>query len=262
MSDERDIARRVLPLLDLTSLNENDDAAAIEALCRRAVTPAGAVAAVCVYPGFVALARTLLAGSGVRIATVANFPEGAGAAETVLLEVADAVTAGADEIDIVMPWRTFLADGTAAGREAAGTLLAAAKAACSERILKVILETGALRDEMAIRAAGRTAVAAGADFLKTSTGKGPPGADPRAARILLGLIREVAERNGRPPGFKAAGGIRTLAQAALYLALADEIMGPRWVSPATFRLGASSLLDDLLRALGRGGTPVAIGVCR
>jgi len=255
MNSEREIARRALPLLDLTSLDESDDEECIRTLCRRAISPAGPLAAVCVYPRFVPLAKTLLADTGVRVATVANFPDGTGAAETVLLEVADAITAGADEVDIVLPWRAFLPDGTAAQQQDAEALVAAAKAACGSRPLKAILETGALREQVAISAAARAAIAAGADFLKTSTGKGQPGADPAAARILLCLIQEIEQQNARPPGFKAAGGIRTVADATPYLALADEIMGAGWVSPATFRFGASALLDDLLRTLGAECAP-------
>lgn len=249
-TQRRQIAKRILPLLDLTRLEAGDEAAAIEAFCRRALTPAGEVAAVCLLPQFVPLARACLAGTAIRVATVANFPEGSGGAERVLLDIGDAVLAGADEVELVLPYRGYV-EGKTEAQRAATALVAAAKAACGERPLKVILETGALAAPELITLAGRDAIAAGADFLKTSTGRRQPGATPEAARLLLELCREVRERGGRPVGFKAAGGIRSLADAARYLALADAIMGPGWASPASFRIGASALLDDILAALAR-----------
>ena len=239
-------AARALPLLDLTSLEAEDDATKIEALCRRAATPAGPVAAVCIYAPFVPLARRLLA-PGIRLATVANFPAGSGAPSAIAEEIRLAKEAGADEIDVVFPYTAF----AAGDRRIAQDLLAAAREASAGCTLKVILESGRLEPGQ-LREAARLAIAAGADFLKSSTGKLQPAATMESARLLL----EAAAASARPVGVKLAGGIRSTDQAAAYLALADEIMGPRWAAPATFRFGASALLDDLLAALGH--RPVAM----
>ena len=240
---ESEIAKRALPLLDLTSLNDDDDDAAVDRLCARATGPYGRVAAVCVWPRFIARCREALAGSGVRVAAVANFPAGALDTEGAVAEVEAAAAAGADEVDLVWPYAAWLEGEHAA----AGELVAACKAACgAERILKVILETGRLGSPENIAAASRDAIAAGADFIKTSTGKTEVSATLEAAEIMLTAIA----RSGRPVGFKAAGGIRTTAQAADYLALADRIVGPDWAAPETFRFGASGLLEDLLAKLG------------
>jgi len=233
-------AARAIPLLDLTSLEAEDDEAKIEALCRRAVTPAGPVAALCVYARFLPLARRKLA-AGIRLAAVANFPTGAAPPDAVAAEIVQALAAGADEIDVVFPYAAFAA-GARADAEA---LLAAARAASAGHSLKVILETGRLTPDQ-ITDAARLAIAAGADFLKSSTGKLQPAATPESARLLL----EAAAASERRVGVKLAGGIRSADQAAAYLALADSVMGPGWASAETFRFGASALLDDLLAALG------------
>lgn len=238
-----DVAVRALPLVDLTSLNDDDTDDRIRDLCLRALTPAGAVAAVCVYPRFVALARRLLDGTGVRIATVVNFPGGRDDAPAVARATRAAVADGADEIDVVTGYGDLLRGERARPFD----LLLACREACGDGVaMKVILETGALADADLIEAAGRDAVAAGANFLKTSTGKLQPAATPEAAAVMLAVIRD----SGRPVGFKAAGGIRDTATAAVYLALADAVMGAGWATPATFRFGASGLLDALLADLG------------
>ena len=253
---DRQLAQQAIGLLDLTSLNESDDDELIRALCRRALTPAGQVAAVCVYPRFVALARRTLnelGGAGVRVATVTNFPAGRDDVTAAASETRDAVDAGADEVDVVYPYRALIAGDDAAGR----ALVRACKAACGNQVLlKVILETGELTDPAMISKASRDAIAAGADFIKTSTGKVAVNATPEAANVMLA---EIAANGGRV-GFKPAGGIRTLADALLYIELAVAHMGADWVTPQHLRLGASSLLDDLLRQLalsdaapGRGG---------
>lgn len=238
------VARRAIPLLDLTSLDEDDTPAKIEALCAAAIGPGGAPAAVCVYPEHIGTARRALAERGlerVAVATVANFPDGSPDVERARRETRRAVAAGADEVDVVLPWRAWLAGDTDTGRR----LIAACREASAGRVLKVILETGELRDAERIRAASLAALDAGADFIKTSTGKVAVNATPGAARIMLEAIRD----RGRG-GFKAAGGIRRVAEAAVYLALADEVLGPAWIRPATFRIGASALLGELRRALG------------
>ncbi len=239
-----DVARRALPLLDLTSLEASDTDEKIRALCARATTPAGHVAAVCVHPRFVALSKAALAGTGVRVATVVNFPAGGTDVAAAEAETRAAVAAGADEIDVVLPYAAFAAGDTGTTER----MLRAVRAACAGRLLKVIHETGALPDAATIRAAAELSVACGADFLKTSTGKRSPAATPDATRILL----EVSKAHGGRLGVKPAGGIRDTGTAGAYLAIADDVQGPGWVSPGTFRFGASGLLDALLADLGHG----------
>lgn len=250
--DAKAVAARVLPLIDLTDLGDAATEAGAHDLCSRATGPAGRVAAVCLWPRFVALAGRDLAGSGVRVATVVNFPTGGDDTRAVEAETATAVADGADEIDLVMPWRAFLA-----GRPGfAETQIVRVRRLCPAPVrLKVILETGELADPAAIRAAADLALGAGADFIKTSTGKVAVNATPEAAAIMLEAIRAC----GRPAGFKAAGGIRTVAEAAVYLDLADRILGPARVSPETFRFGASALLGDVLAALGGAATSPTAG---
>jgi deoxyribose-phosphate aldolase len=230
--------RRALAAVDLTRLERPDDAAAIDALAAKAVTDAGRVAALCVYPEWIE--RVL--GPGVPVAAVANFPAGDDDPGRAAREAGEAVEAGAAEIDVVVPWRAFLAgDPTAIERT-----LVATRAAIGDGIgLKAILETGSLGGDAAVRGAGGQALAAGADFLKTSTGKVGPGASLEAARVLLEVVRDAGHG-----AVKASGGIRTADQAAEYLALADEVMGAGWATPERFRIGASSLVDDLLARIG------------
>ncbi len=235
-------AERALPLLDLTSLNDDDTEEKIRDLCRRAVGAFGSVAAVCIWPRFLPAAGDALSETDVRLATVVNFPRGDSPVEEVKKETEDALEAGADEIDLVFPWRAFLADETEGPRK----MVESIRRTSEGKTLKVILETGELKSAMKISQAGRIALDAGADFLKTSTGKTEVSATLEAANAMLELIRD----SGRPVGFKASGGIRTTSQAADYLALADLIMGPSWATPETFRFGASSLLNDLLETLG------------
>ena len=241
------IAARALPLVDLTDLTDTCTPEAIASLCARAVTPHGSVAAVCLYPRFVAQARGLLTGTGVKVATVVNFPGGSEDTVGTERETEQAVADGADEIDLVMPYTAF-ARGQ---RGFAETQIVRVKRKCGSALLKVILETGRLASPDMIRAASHLAIDAGADFIKTSTGKVEVNATPEAARIMI----EAIKASGRPVGFTAAGGVRTTAEAGIYLAIADEIMGSGWVSPATFRFGASGLLGDLLGTVDGGGRP-------
>lgn len=244
-------ARRALSLLDLTDLSDNADEAGLAALCARAVGAPGPVAAICIWPRFVAQARTMLGRAPVKIATVVSFPQGDATGAEVLAETQGAVAAGADEIDLVLPWRAFLA-GDAAGAEA---MVRAVREACEGRTLKVILETGEYPDLDRVRAASELAIAAGADFIKTSTGKTTHSASLPAARTML----EVIAASGRPVGLKPSGGIRTLADAAGYLELADAIMGPGWATPETFRFGASGLHQVLVDAITGGASGTASG---
>jgi deoxyribose-phosphate aldolase len=239
--------RRLLTLVDLTSLNDDDDEAVIDRLCERAIGDFGSVAAVCVWPRFVPLCRRRLEDTGVRIAAVANFPDGSGDIHRVKTETADAVAAGADEVDLVFPYRAWL-NGD---EDAARAVMRAGREVCDGAALKIILETGALASPGNIAAASLAAIEAGANFIKTSTGKTAVSATLPAATVMLCAIKQ----SGKSVGFKAAGGIRTTAQAIEYLHLADGVMGSGWVSPATFRIGASSLLDDLLAVIT--GSPSA-----
>ena len=243
-----DTARRAIACLDLTSLNDGDDDAVIEKLCRRAVTPAGPVAAVCVWPRFVPLCRDRLEGTRVKVCTVVNFPHGRDN-EQVRDEILPAIADGADEIDVVLPYTALLTGRVAEAR----AVLDMARLMTGEATLKVILETGRLLTQSAIREASELAVEAGADFLKTSTGKVAISATLEAAHVLL----DVAAAAGRPVGVKVAGGVRTTEQAAAYLRLADAINGR--AEPSNFRFGASGLLDALLASLEGGPARASTG---
>ncbi len=240
-----EVARIALACLDLTSLNDDDGEAQIAALCERAAprrlasSLRGPVAAVCVWPRFVTLARSLLPDS-IAVAAVANFPAGANDIERALRDAGDIVGAGAQEVDVVLPYRALLAGDTAS----CSALLAAVRRACDGLVLKVILETGELRKPSLIEHAARVALDAGADFLKTSTGKTPLSATPQATQVMLGVIAGDA-RSCRLVGFKASGGIRSVADAAVYLELVEAALGAQALVPARFRIGASGLLGDI-----------------
>lgn len=242
MSDDlKQTAARALALLDLTSLNDGDDEAAVAALCARAVTPHGSVAAVCVWPQFVAQAVEALRESGVHVAAVANFPSGSGDIEGAVADTASIVKAGGDEVDVVFPYSDLIAGDEDIGAE----LVKACKLVCGDKArLKVIIESGELKDAALIRRASEIALASGADFIKTSTGKVPVNATPETAEIMLSVLKDHGAG-----GFKAAGGIRDTATAGAYLAIADRILGPDWATPDTFRFGASGVLSDLLAVL-------------
>ena len=237
-----------LACLDLTSLNDADDAAAISALCARAsLGAAGAPAAVCVWPRFVAQARAALP-AGIRVAAVANFPAGGLDAAAAVADASAIVDAGADEVDLVLPWRA-LRRGDAAG---AAALVAAVRAACPGHTLKLILESGDLATPALVHQACLIGLDAGVDFLKTSTGKTLAGATPDAARVMLQAI--AAHPRGAQVGFKASGGIRSVADAAVYIALVREILGGSALTPQRLRFGASGLLGDIETVLaGSGG---------
>ena len=235
---DAELAARALALLDLTDLSDNADEAGLEALCAKAVSAPGPVAAICIWPRFVTRARAILGSSPVRIATVVNFPAGGTDIAAVLADTQAALASGTDEIDLVLPWRAFLAGE----RDVASAMIIRIKQACGAKTLKVILETGEYPNVDFVRKASELAIAAGADFIKTSTGKTAHSASLPAARVML----EVIAKADRAVGLKPSGGIRSLADAAGYLALADEIMGPGWARPETFRFGASGLHQVLL----------------
>jgi deoxyribose-phosphate aldolase len=236
------LMQRILPLIDLTSLNETDTEESIAVFCEKAKSPFGHVAAVCVYPKFIRLVATEFAGTPIKAATVVNFPEGSAPLESVLIEISRALQDGAQEIDVVFPYSRYLAGE----RQYAHTFVESCKAACGDNVLlKVILETGALGDPAIIADAAYDALSAGADFVKTSTGKISEGATLEAAATLLLVIRHASSQLRREIGLKVSGGIKNLQQAAQYIELADQIMGRDWVTKDTFRIGASKLVDEI-----------------
>jgi deoxyribose-phosphate aldolase len=238
------LARRIISLTDLTSLNESDDAATVRALAQLACSAPVKPAAVCIWARGIAEALDVLRGTGIPVCAVANFPGGTAAIDGAVAETAAAVAAGAAEVDVVFPYRALLAGDTLAGLG----LVRGCREACGERaLLKVILETGQLVSAENIRLAAEIAIEGGAHFLKTSTGKTQPAATPEAAAVLCDEIA-AAGRNGRSIGFKASGGIRTIDDAMMYLTLYEGRFGPGSASPGNFRIGASALFKELLAA--------------
>ncbi len=236
-------------MVDLTTLEGADTPGKVRAMCAKALRPDPAdptvprVAAVCVYPDLVAVAAEAVRGSGVRVASVATaFPSGRASLEVKVADTELAVAAGADEIDMVIDRGAFLAGDY---RKVVDEITAV-KEACGGRHLKVILETGELANYDAVRRASWLALLAGADFIKTSTGKVSPAATPPVTLIMLEAVRDFHAATGRRAGVKAAGGIRTAKDAIRYLVLVNETAGGDWLTPERFRIGASSLLNDLL----------------
>ncbi|MGS5087654.1 deoxyribose-phosphate aldolase [Hydrogenophaga sp. A37] len=249
--DHLNTARQALACLDLTSLADGHDQAGgerdVEQLCARADGRFGRTAAVCVWPRLAGLARSLLP-PAIRVAAVANFPDGSSDIARAVREAAAIASAGAQEVDVVIPYHDL---------GAAPALLAAVRRECEGLTLKVILETGELADNALINRAAQIALDAGADFLKTSTGKRPVSATPASARLLLQTIAAASPAQRAHVGFKPAGGIRTVTDAAVYLALTAEWLGPDAVTPARFRIGASGLLDDIEAVLAGAPRPAA-----
>jgi deoxyribose-phosphate aldolase len=240
------LALQVLSLIDLTSLGDHDTEASVKELMDKASLPVGHVAAVCVYPQFLSCATTSLSGTSVKIATVANFPLGMSSIDEVIYTIRQAIQMGAQEIDVVFPYGRYLAGDKLGALE----FIRLCKGACgNDVLLKVILETSAYPHLQIVADVAQDAILAGADFLKTSTGKMAIGATLEAAAVMLQVIKEMRHSVKRNLGFKAAGGIRTLEQAASYIALANHILGPDWVKPSTFRLGASQLMDVVTSTL-------------
>jgi deoxyribose-phosphate aldolase len=233
-------------MTDLTTLEGADTPGKIRALCAKAKQPgdgAPPVAAVCVYPDLVPAARAALAGSTVAVAAVATaFPSGRASLKVKLADVRDAVTAGADEIDMVIDRGAFLAGHY--GKVFAE--IRAVRETCGPAHLKVILETGELATLDNVNRASWLAMLAGADFIKTSTGKVTPASTPAVALVMLTAVRDFEQSAGRRVGVKVAGGIRTAKDAIRYLVLVNEVAGPAWLTPALFRIGASTLLNDVL----------------
>jgi deoxyribose-phosphate aldolase len=235
--------------IDLTTLEGADTPGKVAALCSKAVRPdpvdpsIPSVAAVCVYPNLVPVAVERLRGSGVKVASVATaFPSGQAPLDVKLAEVRDVVEMGADEVDMVIDRGAFLSGRYAKVYDE----IVRVKEASGSAHLKVILETGELGTYDNVRRASLLAMAAGADFIKTSTGKLPSAATLPVALVMLEAIRDVYEETGRMVGMKPAGGIRNAKQAVQHLVLVHETLGPDWLTPDLYRLGASSLLNDVL----------------
>ena len=249
--------RLAVSIMDLTTLEGSDTAGKVEALCAKAQRPDPSdpsvppVGAVCIYPSLVATARRELRGSTVKVASVATaFPSGQAPLDLRLREVACAVEAGADEIDMVINRGAFLSGRYREVFEE----IAATRDACGAARLKVILETGELGSYDNVRRASVLAMAAGADFIKTSTGKVQPAATLPVALVMLEAIRDFHQRTGQMVGFKPAGGVRTAKQAIQYLVVVAETLGPDWLTPEWLRIGASSLLNDCLMQLAKERT--------
>ena len=249
---DRDQLINMLNFVDLTTLEGSDNADRVEQLCEKALylpehgEGIRGIAAVCVYPPFVSLACEILHGTGIKVASVAGaFPSGQLPVYLKVAEVEYAVEQGADEIDIVISRGTFLEgeygqvfDEIALMKEASG-----------DAHFKVILETGELGSLTNIKSASMLAIAAGADFIKTSTGKIQPAATPEAAWVMLTCIKEHFEKTGKRIGFKAAGGISDPLQALLYTKLVEKILGKEWLNNSLFRIGASRLVDRIMEKI-------------
>ncbi len=237
--DRQSLAQTLLGLLDLTRLENDADDDAVRELCSRALAAPIRPAAVCIYRRFVTAAQQALGqDSGIRIATVANFPAGEAEPRLAALECEQAVALGTDEVDVVFPWRALVMGDESVGAD----LVTACRDACGTRILKVILESGMIDSPHHLRRAAEIAIHAGADFLKTSTGKVEVNATPEAAHLMLETIHD----SGRPVGLKVSGGIRTLHDARHYFQMAGDILELDRVNPKRFRIGASGLMDALV----------------
>jgi deoxyribose-phosphate aldolase len=244
---------------DLTTLEGADTPGKVAALSSKAIRPdpsdpgIPSCAAICVYPNLVSAARERLRGTGVKVAAVATaFPSGQYPTAIKVADVRSAVELGADEIDMVIDRGAFLSGRYAKVYDE----IVQVKEACGDVHLKVILETGELGTYDNVRRATLLAIAGGADFVKTSTGKINPAATLPVALCMLEAVRDVHEETGRRIGFKAAGGIRQAKQAVQHLVLVHETLGPDWLTPDLYRLGASSLLNDILMQLRKGKTGV------
>ena len=245
--------------MDLTTLEGSDTPGKAVALCAKAVRPkpgdesVPSVAAVCVYPALVTHCVTHLLGTGVKVASVATaFPSGQSFGDVKVVETRQAVAAGADEVDMVIDRGAFLSGDHEKVYEEIG----AVKEAAGRAHLKVILETGELGAYDNVRRASILAMAAGADFIKTSTGKVQPAATLPVSLVMMEAIRDFHRETGRSVGFKPAGGIRTSKQAIAYLVVLWETLGQDWMTPDRFRLGASSLLNDVLMQIDKERTGV------
>lgn len=241
------LAKRAVPLIDLTNVDDDCTAETARAVCEKARSLPVHVAAVCLRPAFVRLAKDILAGTDIKVATVINFPDAdvtpemAGTNLDAAAHVAltrQAVADGADEIDLVFAWKSYI-EGD---HNTPVQVVEAVKSACGPAKLKVILESGAFTDLALLRQACDAVIDAGADFLKTSTTRVAPAATPEAARVLC----EASKAVGGSVSVKVSGGVRTPEQTQQYLDIVADVLGLNWITPAHFRIGASKLVDNLL----------------
>ena len=237
-------AKLIIGHLDLTALSTTETSYSIAELCHQAQTPYGNVAAVCIPPAYIPTAKHELTDTGIKIATVVNFPDGETNFKKLTSEIERALVAGADEIDAVFPYHDFLSGNISSCNE----FLELTRNQCQQKILKIILETGEYPSSTKIREATIMALTAGVDFIKTSTGKTKISATYEAANIILETI--CKEKSNA--GFKASGGIKTTMEAKQYILLAESILGENWLDISTFRIGASSLLNNLLNTIKQG----------
>lgn len=240
----KDTALQILGLIDLTSLNDNDTEESIRQLCKSATTDFGSVPAICIFSQFIPSARKYFKEHGkdqIKIATVANFPHGESDLKLALKETETAIELGADEVDIVFPYQSLISGNHIVGAE----MVKSARSLCGHKTLKVIIESGILEKPDLIELASDIAIANGADFIKTSTGKVKVNATLSAAKIMLNSIKKA----NTACGFKASGGIRKVSEAHEYLTLTAQIMGESWINANNFRFGASGLLTDVINIL-------------
>lgn len=250
-NNNREVFRKVYNCIDLTTLNTTDTKEDVWRFTEKVNgfdgenPEIGNVAAICVYPNFAATVKEALT-ADLRIACVSGgFPTSQTFTEVKIAETALAVADGADEIDIVLNLGLFLNEDYEELCEEIGEI----KHACRDARLKVILETGALKSAGNIHKASILALYSGADFLKTSTGKGYPGATPEAAFVMCSAIKSYYGKTGHKAGFKASGGVTSVEEAVKYYTIVKEVLGEKWLSPTLFRIGASRLAENLLSAI-------------
>lgn len=252
-NENTDVYKLCYSAIDLTTLSCTDSVESVTAFARKAVAfyeqfpHIPNVASICVYPSFVETVGVAVDGTPMRITSVGGgFPAAQTFLEVKALEVAMAIENGADEVDIVLNAGRML---TGEYDEAANEVEVIRAETDEEIVLKVIIESGALKTPDLIRKASLLSMFAGADFIKTSTGKIDVAATPEAAVVMCRAIRDFYEKTGRKVGFKAAGGVRTPQEAALYYTIVEEILGPEWCTPDWFRIGASSAANNLISAI-------------
>jgi deoxyribose-phosphate aldolase len=240
-------ASELIALIDHTRLEENDTEDAVAQFCQEAITPKGNCAAVCVYPQYIMIAKSMLKSTSVKVASVANFPTGNTSFKECLNQVEFAFDAGVDEIDIVIPYQELIRGNDFFVNE----FIKACKRYSDEHVVKIIIESGALSVDT-IKNVSQMIIDAGIEFIKTSTGKIPKGASPEAVTAIL----ETIKKNKTKAGLKISGGVRTLEDAQNYIALVQKIMGDFWISPNSLRFGTSKLLGAILSPsalAGEGG---------
>jgi len=246
MTELQHAAKEAIGLMDLTTLNDDDTEEKVTVLCHQAHSAAGDTAAVCIYPRFVPIAKKTLKAQGtehIRVATVTNFPHGNDNVEIAVTETKAAVAYGADEVDVVFPYRALKQGNETVGFE----LVKRCKEVCAKEgvLLKVIIESGELKEETLIRRASEICIDAGADFIKTSTGMESVNATMPVSLVMVRAIREYYERTGFKVGFKPAGGISTPDEALTYYLLVKNVLGDAWLSKDLFRIGASRLAGNV-----------------